>query len=69
MSEFTPFADNKAAWTLPSSDGGEFTVENGKKKITASGEIVITKDAAGIQTTEDLITFLQGVLTCLKVSS
>lgn len=66
MSEFKPFADNKAVWTLPSIDGGEFTVENGTKKITASGDIVITKDAAGIETTEELITFLQGVLTHLR---
>lgn len=66
MSEFIPFADSKAAWTLPSVDGGEFTVENGRKKIIANGEIVITNDAEGIKTAEDLVAFFQSVLNSIK---
>jgi hypothetical protein len=66
MSDFKPFENNTAAWTLPSQEGGEFTAENGKKKIVAAGEIVITRDQAGVKTAEEVILFFQDILAELK---
>lgn len=66
MSEFKPFADFKSCWTLPSTEGDEFNVENGKKKITANGSIVITKDEAGAKTAEELATLFSSIAAAIR---
>lgn len=54
MSDFKPFEDNKANWTLPTGGGNEFTLENGKKQITGFGDLTFTKNEAGAKAAEEL---------------
>lgn len=66
MSDFKPFEDNKANWTLPTGAGNEFTLENGKKQISGYGNITIAKTEAGAKAAEELAAMFSAMAKAIR---